>query len=103
MVLRAVREEDMSAHEAADEKYRLDDEAVDTLTERDETALPAGLVALVTEARTLFTRICRLDREIFQDTSDEETQPGSIRGQLDALQSAAASGVFDPLSVWRRG
>ncbi len=66
LVLRAVREGDMHLTEAREEKYRLrqnEDRVGDMLGE----GLPDELVLLTENAAQLYTRISRIDAELFSD------------------------------------
>ncbi|MHA7871284.1 MAG: protease adaptor protein RcdA [Hyphococcus sp.] len=86
LVLRAVREGEMSIAEAGDPKYRVDDHGE---TERDPRAegLPDKLILLIDNARQLFSRISRLDDDLFsQDT--QSVRHGDAVGQQQALMRA---------------
>jgi len=72
LVLRAVREGDMSISEAQDEKYRLsskDREPMDPL----DGEMPQTLVNLIDESGHLFERISRLDADLFTDQKSVTT------------------------------
>lgn len=78
LVLRAVREGDMSLAEASEDKYRLgsrERSSADLLSGE----LPKKLLALIDGAGQLYDRILRLDTDLFRNG-----------GNLDASQDAAA-------------
>jgi regulator of CtrA degradation len=87
LVLRAVRDDEMTAEDASQEKYRIGSPEGGALARNLDIGLPPRMLELVEETDTLFGRITRLDREIFR--------PEGIRGegedaagQLAALRSA---------------
>jgi regulator of CtrA degradation len=100
VVQRAVRDGDMSAAEARDDKYRLGaplaDFAPDTTND-----LPLELRELAESSRRLFERVTRLDAAIYGEDVIEAISP--VHEQLARLRDAADKGAFDPLSIWRRG
>lgn len=100
VVQRAVKEGDMSADEASEARFRLEDTAINAFTARQNPELPENLLTLVDQAKDLFDRLHRLDDIIFDES--EDTLPNPVTSQLQALQDAANSGAFDPLSVWRK-
>lgn len=86
LVLRAVREGDMSLGEAGDDKYRLkprEDAIGDLLAE----GLPPELIGLTESASQLYTRIERLDGELFLAKSTE-TSPHDAAAQQRQLAEA---------------
>ncbi len=86
LVLRAVREGDMSANEAWDKKYRLPVKEAARPSEYHDL-LPFTLVELIDEANQLYDRIGRLDGELFGDVSSDEPV-GDAAAQQRALASA---------------
>ena len=82
LVLRAVREGDMSADEAWQSKYRLPTPRKEGL-QPAEGELPKVLTALIDAANQLFERIGRLDAELFQASA-----PVAPRGDAVAQQRA---------------
>ncbi|MEZ5891596.1 MAG: DUF1465 family protein [Parvularculaceae bacterium] len=72
LVLRAVREGEMALREASDSKYRLTPgEAASVKFNTD--GLPLRLNGLIDSAHQLYSRISRLDRELFTaDAASEE-------------------------------
>ena len=89
LVLRAVREDEMTVGEASDKKYRLDrmemqmDEGVDCV-------LPDRLRELIIDARMLYDRIQRLDVDLFCVQASAEPAADAI-SQQRALQRAFGS------------
>jgi regulator of CtrA degradation len=97
VVQRAVRERDMTVEEAGDEKYRISAPTSPHLI--DEAALPADLRTLVQRSRSLYERVWRLDEALYSETPPSQDNP--VMRQLNRLRTAAESGAFDPLAVWR--
>jgi regulator of CtrA degradation len=87
LVLRAVRDGEMSEIEASDEKYRLGRPEGGALARSLGSGLPERMVALVEDTDTLFGRIARLDREIFTPADVRDVE-GDAKGQLAALHNA---------------
>ena len=87
LVLRAVREGDMQALEAREEKYRLKprEEPIGDLLEE---GLPPRLIELIESAGQLYTRIARLDGELFTEARSEVT------GRDAAAQQRALAEAF---------
>ncbi|RFB04864.1 DUF1465 family protein [Parvularcula marina] len=87
LVLRAVRDGEMTEDEARDEKYRIGPaESVDR-TPHDLDVLPEQLVELIGETDTLYSRIRRLDCDLFVTASVDDIE-GDAKGRLAALQRA---------------
>lgn len=87
LVLRAVRDGEMSELEAQDDKYRIGSPEGGALSRGVTDGLPERMVALVEDTDTLFSRITRLDREIFVP-EDVRDVGEDAAGQLAALRSA---------------
>ena len=100
VVQRAVQEGDMTVEEVTEARFRLEDSSINAFAARQNAELPDALIVLVDRAKELFDRLHRLDELIFD--ADEEPVPNPVTSQLRALQDAANSGAFDPLSVWRK-
>lgn len=100
VVQRAVKEGDMTVEEASEARFRLEDTSINAFTARQNPELPGELLELVDRAKDLFDRLHRLDDMLFEE--NEEPAPNPVTSQLRALQDAANSGAFDPLSVWRK-
>lgn len=95
LVLRALRESEMTYGEAALDKYRLgaperrhDDEGSEEELAR---ILPARLLELRHETHCLYERIARIDRDIFTD-SKSPVSARDAASQIKALQEAFANG-----------
>lgn len=82
LVQRAVREGDMDARDACDEKYRLSPVAHvlpgDTLS-----VLPEGLLQLLDRSNRLYERISHMDRRMF---IDEDAATPAVNPVLDQMQ-----------------
>jgi regulator of CtrA degradation len=96
-VQRAVREKDMKVEEAGDEKFRLS--APTKPHPVEPGALPAELSSLIERSRNLYERVWRLDEALY--SAEVPTGDNPVMKQLSRLRSAAESGAFDPLAVWR--
>ncbi len=98
---KAVRDGDMRREDAFADKYRLRRDAppLDPAAQRG-LGLPDTFLDLVERAEALFERICRLDAELYAGKT--APRPNPVTRQIEALEKAAATGAFDPLSVWRR-
>lgn len=86
LVQRAVREGDMSADAACDDRYRLGAEAV-CLAEPTQEILPSGLSQLLDRAGKLYERVRHLDRRMYVEGQVEEA-PNPVLSQFDRLQAA---------------
>ena len=100
VVQRAVKEGDMTADEATEARFRLEDSSVNAFAARQNKELPEALIRLVDRAKDLFDRLHRLDEIIFQE--NDPPVDNAVTNQWKALQEAANAGAFDPLSVWRK-
>jgi regulator of CtrA degradation len=89
LVQRAVREGDMAAIAACEDRYRLAAEEVcrggDEASESED--LPAGLILLLDRSRRLYERVRHLDRRMYVEAAVEAT-PNPLQSQLDRLRSA---------------
>jgi regulator of CtrA degradation len=85
LVQRAVREGDMDATDACDDKYRIS--PLKAETSEGSKALPGGLLGLLDRSNRLYERISHMDKRMF---IDEEATPGenAVINQLQRLQSA---------------
>lgn len=87
LVLRAVRDGEMTEEEARDEKYRMGPaESVDR-SQRDLDVLPEQLVELIAETDTLYSRIKRLDTDLFRSAETPDLE-GDAKGRIAALERA---------------
>ena len=94
---RAIRDGDMKIAEAAEAKYRLGEAPEETrLKGRDD--LPERLNDLCARTHQIYQRVARLDTMLF---ALEVPTSSPVQAQIERLRSAAAQGVFDPLSIWR--
>ena len=89
LVLRAVREGDMTLQEAADPKYRLT-KAENNAEQAVVEGLPSNLVQLIELSDQLFSRIFRLDTDLFiSPARDDAAAPRTdAAGQQRALLQA---------------
>jgi regulator of CtrA degradation len=88
LVQRAVREGDMKAGDACDDRYRLGAHDVS----RAEPAecldeLPNGLMTLLDRSERLYERITHLDRRMYVEQGDTPT-PNPVLSQFDKLHAA---------------
>lgn len=87
LVLRAVRDGEMTELEAHEDKYRIGPAERSDRGLGDLSALPETLRELIAETDTLYARISRLDRDLFVSPPPAE-EPTDAKGQLQALQRA---------------
>jgi len=86
LVQRAVREGDMDATDACDDKYRISPLSADN---PDSTkTLPGGLLSLLDRSNRLYERISHMDRRMFIDAEAEDVAVNPVMTQLQRLQSA---------------
>jgi regulator of CtrA degradation len=91
LVLRAVRDGDLSIAEASEGKYRLSTrEQVPADLVSGE--LPVRLTSLISSAATLYDRIARLDTDLFVGASKPEAQGNDAAAQQRALFEAFGRG-----------
>ncbi|MEO0983486.1 MAG: DUF1465 family protein [Pseudomonadota bacterium] len=98
---KAVRDGDMRRADAFQDKYRLkrDGSVLDASAQKG-LGLPERFLELVGRSEALFERICRLDAALYGRPSSRPAN--AVSHQLAALEEAAATGAFDPLSIWGR-
>jgi len=85
LVQRAVREGDMDASDACDEKYRISPLSAEA---GDKTnTLPGGLLSLLDRSNRLYERISHMDKRMFVD-AEPESAVNPVISQLQRLQSA---------------
>lgn len=87
LVQRAVREGDMAASAACEDRYRLATPPQSDAPRQHE-GLPAPLVELLDRSERLYERVSHLDRRMYIEAHDMAA-PASVHGQLDRLR-----GVF---------
>ena len=86
LVQRAVREGQMPAVEACQDRYRVAEEAPREVEEGVED-LPQGLLMLLDRAARLYERVLHLDRRMYTEPAPEAgSHP--VLSQLDRLQAA---------------
>ena len=86
LVQRAVREGQMPASEACQDRYRVAEEAPRAVEEGVEE-LPGGLLSLLERASRLYERVLHLDRRMYTtDAPDADSHP--VLSQHDRLQAA---------------
>ncbi|MGZ6015196.1 MAG: protease adaptor protein RcdA [Phenylobacterium sp.] len=86
LVQRAVREGDMPADAACEDRYRLAGEDVCRATGEGE-GLPNELVALLDRSERLYERVRHLDRRMYVE-GDEDAAPHPVLSQHDRLKNA---------------
>ncbi|WP_425409134.1 DUF1465 family protein [Hyphococcus sp.] len=89
LVLRAVREGEMGVGEAGETKYRLTPSEAASVSFKSD-GLPERLITLIDEAHQLYTRISRLDGELFSARQVDE-QKNDAAAQQRALFKAFGS------------
>ncbi|MEM9422683.1 MAG: DUF1465 family protein [Pseudomonadota bacterium] len=88
LVLRAVRDGEMTEAEAQEDKYRLGPPEGSSRGLGDLSLLPETLRDLIAETDTLYARISRLDRDLFVSAPHTAPLQGDAKGQIAALQQA---------------
>ena len=90
LVQRAVREGDMEAEAACEDRYRLAAEEVcrGGADEADGEALPPGLMALLDRSERLYERVRHLDRRMYVEGVDAPAAPSPVLSQMDRLKTA---------------
>jgi regulator of CtrA degradation len=85
LVQRAVREGDMEAQDACDDKYRISPLNADG--SESKQVLPGGLLSLLDRSNRLYERISHMDKRMFVDV---ESEPGvnAVISQHQLLQNA---------------
>jgi regulator of CtrA degradation len=89
LVQRAVREGDMPAQNACEDRYRLGGEAV-SRTNAPVEDLPSGLTHLLDRSERLYERVRHLDRRMYVEAPEEES-PNPVASHMDRLRSAFGS------------
>lgn len=92
LVQRAVREGDMAAEAACEDRYRLSGEVreADPAAQAAAAELPGELVALAARAERLFDRVRHLDRRMYVE-AQPDSAPHPVLSQLDRLKRAFGS------------
>jgi len=96
---RSINDGDMAQEEALLPKYRIrrDGPPLDPSAQLGR-GLPDTFLELIDRAENLFERICRLDAALYD--APEAPAISAVNDQIAQLQTAAETGVFDPLRVW---
>ncbi len=92
LVQRAVREGQMPAEEACNDRYRLTAEAAPARAADELEHLPQGLLGLIERAGRLYERVLHLDRRMYLDASVSEAGH-PVLAQHDRLQEAFGAGL----------
>lgn len=87
LVLRAVREGEMTPAEAQDDKYRIGPAERRPAAGDPSEGLPDALRALIAQTDTLYARITRLDHDLFVGAAPAPA-PDDAAGQQRALRDA---------------
>ncbi len=91
LVQRAVREGDMEAQDACDEKYRI--MALNPDSADAAPALPDGLLNLLERSNRLYDRISHMDKRMFVDAEAEEEKVNPVMNHMQMLQNAFGGGA----------
>ncbi len=90
LVQRAVREGDMEASDACDDKYRIAPLAAEAMAGR--TMLPGGLLGLLDRSNRLYERISHMDKRMFVDGEAETPAVNPVMNQMQMLNQAFGNG-----------
>jgi regulator of CtrA degradation len=85
LVQRAVREGDMAAADACQDRYRLTEATAEA--DEAEADLPAEFLALLDRAGRLYERVLHLDRRMYLQP-DQQQAPHPVLSQMARLQAA---------------
>lgn len=91
LVLRAVREGEMAVSEASETKYRLTPTEAASVKFKSE-GLPERLVTLIDDAHQLYSRIKRLDEELFSTGQETEVKNDAAAQQRALLKAFGSRG-----------
>ncbi|GGZ29825.1 protease adaptor protein RcdA [Asticcacaulis endophyticus] len=86
LVQRAVREGDMEAADACEERYRLT--PVQSSSADGAEKMPDGLISLLDRANRLYDRISHMDKRMFIDAESEVPAVNQVLNQMQLLQNA---------------
>ena len=87
LVQRAVREGDMPADAACEDRYRLSGEEVCRAPGEGAQGMPHELLALLDRSERLYERVRHLDRRMYVEGPAEES-PNPVLSQYDRLKNA---------------
>ena len=88
LVQRAVREGQMAASEACNDRYRLSPDLFKAPSEEQAELLPAGLNTLLERASRLYERALHLDRRMYVEPQQSDADSHPVLSQMDRLQAA---------------
>ena len=91
LVQRAVREGDMEASDACDDKYRIS--PLNSDAGERHTVLPGGLLNLLDRSNRLYERISHMDKRMFIDEEADAVAVNPVMTQMQRLQSAFGAGL----------
>jgi regulator of CtrA degradation len=86
LVQRAVREGDMAAAEACQDRYRLSEPSSEDYAEDRSDDLPGGLLSLLDRSARLYERILHLDRRMYIAEQDADAAH-PVLSQIEMLQA----------------
>ena len=87
LVQRAVREGDMAAAAACEDRYRLAAEEICRATGEGAAGLPSVLAGLLDRSERLYERVRHLDRRMYVE-GDADAAPHPVLSQQDRLKTA---------------
>ena len=95
LVQRAVREGDMAAGAACEDRYRIGAEAVSAASaEASELGeLPGGLLQLLDRSERLYERVRHLDKRMYVQEDAAPEAPHPVLSQMDRLKTAYGIGA----------
>jgi len=95
LVQRAVREGDMAAGAACEERYRIGAEAVSAAGAGagELSELPGGLLELLDRSERLYERVRHLDKRMYLQGEVDPEAPNPVLSQFDRLKSAFGIGA----------
>jgi len=90
LVLRAVREGEMTVDEARDEKFRVKPRET-VLGDMHEEGLPPALIELAEASAQLYARIARLDADLFTDQRSSPSERDAVAQQRALFEAFGTS------------
>ena len=87
LVQRAVREGNMEAAHACEDRYRLAVEHTPPAEDDDVIGLPPALAQLLTRSERLYDRVMHLDKRMYVEAPEDEA-PHPVLSQYEKLQAA---------------
>jgi len=99
LLQRAIKEGEMSAKEAAEDKYRINLSSLkDSQNTQIEEGLPEGLTDLIHRSHRLLDRIRRLDKMLSGEGAIRSPERNVVNDQVNQLEAAFVRPVTDPKS-----